>query len=99
MEGKRMNANTMPIIKRTDEIMTRLHKKQDGSYETCFAYAEEIMLASKLNFDDIERINELNGIQSHEYTWGSDKDRKYRKSAIRKAISFVSADPLRYMTE
>lgn len=56
--------------------------------EVCFAVAEKAMKRSGINFDDIERIN--NHYENHR--WGSDADRKYRKSAIKKAIAKIAAN-------
>lgn len=71
------------------EVELILIKKQG---ETCVAVAREAMIRSGLNFDDIEQINEHYEI----HTWGSNIDRKYRKSAITKAIKKVAANPLKY---
>jgi hypothetical protein len=60
--------------------------------ETCLAVAEKAMVRSCLNFDDIERIN--NHYENH--IWGSNTDRQYRKTAIRKAVAKVAANPLNY---
>ena len=60
--------------------------------ETCPAVARQAMERSNINFDDIE---EINGV-SKEYRWGSDADRKYRKSAVNKAVRKVASDPLSY---
>lgn len=49
---------------------------------------KKTMERSNLNFNDIERIN--NHYENHR--WGSDADRKYRKSAINKAIAKISAN-------
>jgi len=61
--------------------------------ETCFAVAKEAMERSRLSFDDIEEINEH--YESHK--WGSNADRKYRNSAVNKAINKIAANPLKYM--
>ena len=58
----------------------------------CFAVAEECMKRNELNFDDIEEIN--NHFENHR--WGTNADRKYRKSAINKAIEKVALNPLQY---
>lgn len=60
-------------------------KKHDKVYPTV---AEKAMKRSNINFDDIEHIN--NHYENHR--WGSDADRKYRKSAINKAIAKVAAN-------
>ena len=57
--------------------------------ELCIAVAEAAMKRNGLNFDDIERINDH--YESHK--WGSNADRKYRKTAVRKAILKVAATP------
>jgi hypothetical protein len=51
------------------------------------------MERSKLSFDDIEQINDY--YETH--IWGSNADRKYRKSAVNKAIAKVAAKPLDYV--
>ena len=61
--------------------------------ETCFAVAEAAMKRSSYNFDDIEQIND----HYENHTWGSNTDRKYRKSAIKKAIHKVASCPLNYI--
>ena len=60
--------------------------------ELCPAVAEKAMERNCINFDDIERINN----HYEEHKWGSDTDRKYRKTAINKAIKKVAANPLSY---
>lgn len=60
--------------------------------ELCPAVARAAMERAKLNFDDIEQINDH--YETHE--WGSNTDRKYRKSAINKAIHKVAGNPLKY---
>jgi hypothetical protein len=62
--------------------------------ELCPAIAREAMERAKLNFDDIERIND----HYETHRWGSDTDRKYRKSAINKAIHKVAGNPLKFAT-
>ncbi len=61
--------------------------------ETCLAVALAAMERSKLNFDDIEEINQ----HYENHRWGSDADRKYRKAAINKAARKVAANPLLYV--
>ena len=53
---------------------------------------EKAMERNRIIFDDIERINN----HYEEHRWGSDTDRKYRKTAINKAIKKVAANPLSY---
>ena len=62
--------------------------------EMCPAMARAEMERCKLNFDDIESIN--NQFKNHR--WGSNADRAYRKRAINKAIKAVCANPLQYGT-
>lgn len=59
----------------------------------CLAVAREAMERSRLNFDDIEDINQH--YESHR--WGSDADRKYRKRAVNKAIQKVAANARDYL--
>ena len=78
----------MQIIKwNADEL--EIIKRQG---EVCQAVARVAMERSGINFDHIEQINEH--FESH--VWGSNTDRKYRKSAINKAIAKVCANPLMY---
>lgn len=61
--------------------------------EVCIAVARSAMERSRLNFDDIEDIN-----QHYEtHRWGSDADRKYRKRAVNKAIQKVAANARDYL--
>lgn len=60
----------------------------------CLAASKDILLNSKIDFDDIER---LNGTFKN-YRWGSDADRKYRKSSINKAIKTFATNTLNYIT-
>ena len=60
--------------------------------ELCPAVVERAMERNRINFDDIERINN----HYEEHKWGSDTDRKYRKTAINKAVRKVAANPLSY---
>lgn len=78
----------MKKIEFNDEEMETI--RQHG--ELCSAVARKAMERAKLNFDDIERINDH--YETHE--WGSNTDRKYRKSAINKAIHKVAGNPLKY---
>jgi len=61
--------------------------------ETCQAVAREAMTRSGLSFDDIEQIN--NHYEVH--NWGSNTDRRYRKTAVNKAVARVSKNPLEYI--
>lgn len=61
--------------------------------ETCFAVAKMAMERSGLSFDDIEKINE----HFENHRWGSDADRRYRNTAVNKAIRKVAANPLMYI--
>ena len=61
--------------------------------EICEAMAREAMTRNNINFDDIEKIN--GHYESH--NWGSDTDRKYRKSAVNKAVKKVAANPMNYV--
>ena len=59
------------------------------------AMARACMERNRLNFDDIERIN--NRYESHK--WGSDADRRYRKAAVNRAIKAVAANPAAYLAD
>lgn len=59
----------------------------------CLASAEEVFKRSKLDFDDIERFNNV----YKNYRWGSDADRKYRKSSVNKAIRTFASNTLNYI--
>lgn len=61
--------------------------------EWCPAMARECMNRNGINFDDIEDIN--NHYETHR--WGSDADRRYRKSAVAKAVAKVAATPQDYI--
>lgn len=61
--------------------------------ETCQAVAREAMTRSGLSFDDIEQIN--NHYEVH--NWGSNTDRRYRKTAVNKAVAIVAKNPLDYI--
>lgn len=63
--------------------------------EWCPAMARACMERNRLNFDDIERIN--NRYESHK--WGSDTDRRYRKAAVNRAIKAVAANPAAYLAD
>ena len=63
--------------------------------EICPAMAREAMERNKINFDQVERIN--NHFENHR--WGSNADRKYRQAAITKAIRKVAANPAQYSKE
>jgi len=60
----------------------------------CLASSEDVLKRSKIDFDDIERLNNV----FKNYKWGSDTDRKYRKSSIKKAIDKFSRNTLQYIT-
>ena len=78
----------MKKIQWTEEELKSI--KEHG--ETCITVARQAMERSQINFDEIEQINDH--YESHE--WGSNADRKYRKSAINKAIAKVAGNPLAY---
>lgn len=80
----------MKKITFNDEEMAII--KEHG--ELCAAVARAAMERNKLNFDDIEMINDH--FETHE--WGSNIDRKYRKAAINKAIHKVAENPFKYAT-
>jgi len=61
--------------------------------ELSYASVESIFERSKISFDDIEAINK----ETKNFVWGSDADRKYRKSAIKKAILKFAANPFEYI--
>lgn len=63
--------------------------------EWCPAMARACMERNRLNFDDVEQIN--NHYESHR--WGSDTDRRYRKAAVNRAIARVAADPRAYLAD
>lgn len=80
----------MQIIKwNADEL--EIIKRQG---EVCQAVARAAMERSGINFDQIEQTNDR--FESH--VWGSNTDRKYRKSAINKAIAKVCINPMVYAT-
>lgn len=60
----------------------------------CLASAKDVLLRSKIDFDDIERLNNV----FKSYKWGSDADRRYRKSSINKAIQKFASNTLNYIT-
>jgi 3-oxoacyl-(acyl-carrier-protein) synthase len=60
--------------------------------EICMAAARKAMERSGLSFDDIEYINQHYEV----HRWGSNADRKYRKSAIEKAVKKIAENPLKY---
>lgn len=63
--------------------------------EVCIAVAKSAMERSRLNFDDIEDIN-----QHYEtHRWGSDADRRYRKRAINKAIEHIAKNAAAYLPD
>lgn len=59
------------------------------------AMARACMERNRLNFDDVEQIN--NHFESHR--WGSDTDRRYRKAAVNRAIKAVAANPAAYLAD
>lgn len=63
------------------------------NHELCIAVARDAMERNKLTFDDIENINN----HYEEHRWGSNADRKYRKSALNKAVAKVAANPMKFM--
>lgn len=82
-------APKMPILTINQQEREALEK----SGEWCPAMARECMNRNGINFDDIEDIN--NHYETHR--WGSDTDRRYRKSAIAKAVAKVAANPRDYI--
>ena len=80
----------------TKEIILNDHEiqmiKNHGGL--CLASSEDVLKRSKIDFDDIERLNNV----FKTYRWGSDTDRKYRKSSIKKAIDKFSRNTLQYIT-
>ena len=80
----------------TKEIILNEHEifmiKNHGCL--CLASSEDVLKRSKIDFDDIERLNNV----FKTYRWGSDTDRKYRKSSIKKAIDKFSRNTLQYIT-
>ena len=81
----RLNTN---IIEYTPEELSII--KRYGCL--CYAVAEEAMLRNKVNFDQIESIND----HYETHRWGSNADHNYRNRAVRAAIRKVSSDPLKY---
>ena len=57
------------------------------------AAASEAMTRSKINFDDIEDINE----HYENHRWGSNADRAYRKRAVNRAVQHVAANAAAYL--
>lgn len=55
--------------------------------------AREAMTRSKINFDDVEDINERH--ETHK--WGSNADRAYRKRAVNRAVQHVAANAAAYL--
>lgn len=82
-------APKMPILTINQQEREALEK----SGEWCPAMARECMNRNGINFDDIEDIN--NHYETHR--WGSDADRRYRKSAVAKAVAKVAANPRDYI--
>ncbi len=82
-------APKMPILTINQQEREALEKF--GEWST--AMARECMSRNGINFDDIEDIN--NHYENHR--WGSDADRRYRKSAVTKAVAKVAARPADYI--
>ena len=57
------------------------------------AAAKEAISRSKINFDDIEDINE----HYENHRWGSNADRAYRKRAVNRAVQHVAANAAAYL--
>lgn len=57
------------------------------------AAAKEAISRSKINFDDIEDINE----HYETHRWGSNADRAYRKRAVNRAVQHVAANAAAYL--
>lgn len=60
----------------------------------CLASAKSIFTNSKIDFDDIERLNGI--FKNHK--WGSDADRRYRTKSINQAVNSFSKNPLKYIS-
>lgn len=60
----------------------------------CIASSTDVFKRSQIDFSDIEK---LNGVFKS-FKWGSDSDRKYRKTAINKAIKTFASNTLQYIT-
>lgn len=82
-------ARRLPILHINDDERRAL----DLCGEWSPAMARACMERNRLNFDDVEQINDH--YESHR--WGSDADRRYRKSAVRRAIAAVAANPRAYL--
>lgn len=82
-------APKMPILTINQQEREALEKFGEWSP----AMARECMSRNGINFDDIEDIN--GHYENHR--WGSDADRRYRKSAVTKAIAKVAANPADYI--
>lgn len=65
--------------------------RQHGEISPAAAHAA--MTRSKINFDDVEDINER--YESHK--WGSNADRAYRKRAVNRAVAHVAANAAAYL--
>jgi hypothetical protein len=63
--------------------------------EICEYVARRAMERSCLSFDDIERIND----HYETHSWGSTADRRYRKSAVYRAIQKVCRSPKQYSNQ
>lgn len=60
----------------------------------CLASSEDVLRRSKIDFDDIERLNNV----FKKYKWGTDADIKYRKSSLKKAIRTFASNTLSHIT-
>ena len=60
----------------------------------CLATSKDILLNSKINFEDIERMNGT----FKKYAWGSEDFIKYRKKSVNKAIKNFATNTLNYIT-
>lgn len=61
--------------------------------EVCYEVAKKAMERSRLNFDDVECINQ----HFENHRWGSDADRKYRARSVRRAVEKVAAHAVEYL--
>ncbi len=82
----------MKIIFTDAQILEMPKNPKTGLPETTRDNAKEAMRLADISFDDIERILD----HYEEHRWGSDADRRYRKSAVAKAVARVASDPTRY---
>lgn len=84
-------AHRLPLL----HINADERRALDTFGEWCPAMARACMERNRLNFDHIERINDH--YESHR--WGSDADRRYRKTAVNRAIARVAANPRTYLID